>query len=150
MAFKIDRKDIDRLSKRFKVAPEVVKKRVSDIISTSVISIENNARARAPLGLTYGLKGSIYSTPYNSNVGAEVGARVFYAPFVEFGTGPGPGDSFQIPVYRNLNMNSLEAYAQTFKRNNGNVVNLPHRPFLFNSASEELYKMVNSIKKIKI
>lgn len=146
MAFKIDRKDIDILSKRFKVAPEVIKKRVSDIISTSVISIENNARARAPLGLTYGLKGSIYSTPYNSNVGAEVGARIFYSPFVEFGT----GNSFQIPVYRNLNMTSLEAYAQTFKRNNGKVVNLPHRPFLFNSASEELYKMVNSIKKIKI
>jgi phage gpG-like protein len=150
MAFTIDRKDIDRLSNRLKVATDVIKKQVGDIISTSVLSIENNARARAPLGKTYGLKGSIYSTPYNANVGATVGARVFYSPFVEFGTGPGPGNSFQIPVYRNLNMNSLEAYAQTFKRNNGNVVNLPHRPFLFNSASEELYKMVNSIKKIKI
>jgi phage gpG-like protein len=146
MAFKIDRTDIDRLSNRFKVAPEVIKNKVADIISTSVISIENNARARAPLGKTYGLKGSIYSTPYNSNVGASVGARVFYSPFVEFGTGPG----FQIPVYRNLNMSNLEVYAQTFKRNNGKVVNLPHRPFLFNSASEELYKMANSIKKIKI
>ena len=150
MAFTIDRKDIDRLSNRLKVATDVIKKQVGDIISTSVLGIENNARARAPLGKTYGLKGSIYSTPYNANVGATVGARVFYSPFVEFGTGPGPGNSFQIPVYRNLNMNSLEAYAQTFKRNNGNVVNLPHRPFLFNSASEELYKMVNSIKKIKI
>jgi phage gpG-like protein len=150
MAFTIDRKDIDRLSNRLKVATDVIKKQVGDIISTSVLSIENNARARAPLGKTYGLKGSIYSTPYNANVGATVGARVFYSPFVEFGTGPGPGNSFQIPVYRNLNMNSLEAYAQTFKRNNGNVVNLPHRPFLFNSASEELYKIVNSIKKIKI
>lgn len=146
MAFKIDRTDIDRLSNRFKVAPEVIKKKVADIISTSVISIENNARARAPLGKTYGLKGSIYSTPYNANVGASVGAGIFYSPFVEFGT----GGSFQIPVYRNLNMTSLEAYAQTFKRNNGKVVNLPHRPFLFNSASEELYKMANSIKKIKI
>ena len=150
MAFTIDRRDVDRLSNRLKVATDVIKKQVGDIISTSVLSIENNARARAPLGKTYGLKGSIYSTPYNANVGATVGARVFYSPFVEFGTGPGPGNSFQIPVYRNLNMNSLEAYAQTFKRNNGNVVNLPHRPFLFNSASEELYKMVNSIKKIKI
>lgn len=150
MAFTIDRRDVDRLSNRLKVATDVIKKQVADIISTSVLSIENNARARAPLGKTYGLKGSIYSTPYNANVGATVGARVFYSPFVEFGTGPGPGNSFQIPVYRNLNMNSLEAYAQTFKRNNGNVVNLPHRPFLFNSASEELYKMVNSIKKIKI
>jgi len=146
MAFKIDRTDIDRLSNRFKVAPEVIKKKVADIISTSVISIENNARARAPLGKTYGLKGSIYSTPYNANVGASVGARIFYSPFVEFGT----GGSFQIPVYRNLNMTNLEAYAQTFKRNNGKVVNLPHRPFLFNSASEELYKMATSIKKIKI
>lgn len=146
MSFKIDRTDIDRLSNRFKVAPEAVKKQVHEIINLSVRSIEKNARNRAPIGLTGNLRGSIFSTPYNSTVGAVVGAGIYYSPFVEFGT----GNSFQIPVYRNLNMSSLEGYAQTFKRNNGNVVNLPYRPFLFNSASEELYKMVNSIKKIKI
>jgi phage gpG-like protein len=146
MSFRIEYKGIDRLSKRFKAAPEEVKKKVHDIINLTVLSIENNARARAPLGETYGLKGSIYSTPYSGSYGAVVGARIYYSPFVEFGTGPG----FQIPVYRNLNMTSLEGYANTFKRNKGNVVNLPHRPFLFNTASEELYKMVNTIKKIKI
>lgn len=146
MSFKIDRTDIDRLSNRFKVAPEVVKKQVHEIINLSVIAIAKNARNIVHVGKTGNLRGSIYSTPYNATVGAEVGARIFYSPFVEFGT----GNDFQIPVYKNLNMSSLEGYAQTFKRNNGNVVNLPYRPFLFNSASEELYKMVNSIKKIKI
>ena len=151
MSFSIDKtKSITNLSKRLKQAPHEITKQVQAIINASVQTIERNAESRAPLGKTGRLKGSIYSTPFNMNTGASVGSRVFYSPFVEFGTGPGPGNSFQIPVYRNLSMNKLEAYAQTFKRNNGNVVNLPHRPFLFNSASEELYKMVNSIKKIKI
>ena len=151
MSFSIDKsKSVTNLSKRLKEAPHVITQQIQKIINESVIAIERNAEARAPLGKTGKLKGSIYSTPYTMNAGAKVGSSVFYSPFVEFGTGPGPGDAFQIPVYRNLNMNQLEGYAQTFKRNNGNVVNLPHRPFLFNSASEELYKMVNKIKKIKI
>ena len=147
MSFSIDKSSsITNLSKRLKEAPNVITQKVQAIINQSVINIENNARARAPMGETYKLKGSIYSTPYNMNAGAKVGSTAYYSPFVEFGTGP----SFQIPYYRNLNMNKLEGYAQTFKRNNGNVVNLPHRPFLFLSASEELYKMVSKIKKIKI
>lgn len=153
MSFTINKsKSVTSLSKRLKEAPYLVTQQVQKIINESVIAIENNARARAPLGKTGQLKASIYSMPYNMNVGAKVGSkghmgrRANYSPFVEFGTGP----SFQIPYYRNLNMNKLEGYAQTFKRNNGNVVNLPHRPFLFLSASEELYKMVNQIKKIKI
>jgi phage gpG-like protein len=151
MSFTINKSaSVTNLSKRLKEAPNVITQQVQKIINESVIAIENNARNRAPLGKTGQLKASIYSTPYNMNAGAKVGSRAFYSPFVEFGTGPGPGDSFQIPVYRNLNMNQLEGYARTFKRNNGNVVNLPHRPFLFNSASEELYKMVSKIKKIKI
>jgi phage gpG-like protein len=147
MSFSIDKsKSITNLSKRLKEAPNVITQKVQAIINQSVINIENNARARAPYGETYKLKGSIYSTPYNMNAGARVGSSVYYSPFVEFGT----GSSFNIPSYRNLNKAKLEVYANTFKRNNGNVVNLPHRPFLFNSASEELYKMVNQIKKIKI
>ena len=37
------------------------------------------------------------------SAGAKVGSTAYYSPFVEFGTGP----SFQIPYYRNLNMNKL-------------------------------------------
>lgn len=147
MSFSIDKSSsITNLSKRLKEAPNVITQKVQAIINQSVLNIENNARARAPMGETYKLKGSIYSTPYNKSSGAKVGSTAYYSPFVEFGT----GNEFQIPYYRNLNMNQLEGYAQTFKRSNGNLVNLPHRPFLFLSASEELYKMVNQIKKIKI
>jgi phage gpG-like protein len=147
MSFSIDKsKSVTNLSKRLKEAPHAITQQIQKIINESVLNIERNAEARAPLGKTGKLKGSIYSTPYTMNAGAKVGSRVFYSPFVEFGT----GNDFQIPVYRNLSMNKLEGYAQTFKRSNGNLVNLPHRPFLFNSASEELYKMVSKIKKIKI
>ena len=153
MSFTINKTaSVTNLSKRLKEAPNVITQQVQKIINESVITIENNARARAPQGKTGLLKASIYSTPYNMNAGARVGSggrmgrQSNYSPFVEFGT----GNDFQIPVYRNLSMNKLEAYALSFKRSNGNLVNLPHRPFLFLSASEELYKMVNKIKKIKI
>jgi hypothetical protein len=155
MSFTINKTaSVTNLSKRLKEAPHLITQQVQKIINESVITIENNARARAPLGQVNGgkLKASIYSTPYTMNAGARVGSRGYmgrrsnYSPFVEFGT----GNEFQIPVYRNLSMNKLEAYALSFKRSNGNLVNLPHRPFLFLSASEELYKMVNKIKKIKI
>lgn len=149
MSFSIDKsKSVTNLSKRLKEAPHVITQQIQKIINESVITIENNARSRAPKAQVNGgrLKASIYSTPYNMNAGAKVGSKAYYSAFVEFGT----GNDFQIPVYRNLSMNKLEGYAQTFKRSNGNLVNLPHRPFLFNSASEELYKMVSKIKKIKI
>ncbi len=153
MSFSIDKSNsVTILSKRLKEAPFAITQQIQKIINESVITIERNAEKRAPRGKTGLLKASIYSTPYTMNAGAKVGSkgrmgrRSNYSPFVEFGT----GNDFQIPVYRNLNMNQLEGYAQTFKRSNGNLVNLPHRPFLFNSASEELYKMVNKIKKIKI
>ena len=153
MSFTINKTaSVTNLSKRLKEAPHLITQQVQKIINESVVTIENNARARAPLGKTGKLKASIYSTPYNMNAGAKVGSKGYmgrrsnYSPFVEFGT----GNDFQIPVYRNLSMNQLEGYALSFKRSNGNLVNLPHRPFLFLSASEELYKMVNKIKKIKI
>lgn len=153
MSFTIDKsKSVTSLSKRLKEAPHVITQQIQKIINESVLTIERNAEKRAPQGKTGLLKASIYSTPYTMNAGARVGSggrmgrQSNYSPFVEFGT----GNDFQIPVYRNLSMNKLEGYAQTFKRSNGNLVNLPHRPFLFNSASEELYKMVSKIKKIKI
>jgi hypothetical protein len=155
MSFTINKTaSVTNLSKRLKEAPHLITQQIQKIINESVLEIESKARARAPLGQVNGgkLKASIYSTPYTMNAGAKVGSKGYmgrksnYSPFVEFGT----GNDFQIPVYRNLSMNKLEAYALSFKRSNGNLVNLPHRPFLFNSASEELYKMVSKIKKIKI
>lgn len=112
MSFSINKTaSITNLSKRLKTAPHLITQQVQKIINESVITIENNARKRAPLGKVNGgrLKASIYSTPYNMNAGAKVGSSAYYSPFVEFGTGP----SFQIPVYRNLSMNKLEGYAQT-------------------------------------
>lgn len=153
MSFTINKTaSVTNLSKRLKEAPHLITQQIQKIINESVLEIESKARARAPLGKTGQLKASIYSTPYNMNAGAKVGSKGYmgrrsnYSAFVEFGT----GNDFQIPMYRNLSMNQLEGYALTFKRSNGNLVNLPHRPFLFNSASEELYKMVSKIKKIKI
>ena len=46
-------------------------------------------------------------------------------------------------------MNDLEAYALTFKKNK-KFIGMPYRPYMFNSYSEVLGKMVNKIKKIRI
>ena len=49
----------------------------------------------------------------------------------------------------NINMNDLEAYAFTFKKNK-KFIGMPYKPYMFNSYSEVLGKMVNKIKKIRI
>ena len=90
------------------------------------------------------------NTSYSSNqltgTVAFGGQAAPYAPYVEFGTGD---FGFGIPVYPNINMSDLESYALSFKKNK-KFIGMPYRPYMFNSYSEVLTKMVNKIKKIRI
>ena len=83
------------------------------IINDSVKEISNAAKAKVPIktGL---LKNSIGFSTYKQGVGASVYADTRYAAYVEFGTGD---FGFGIPVYSNINMNDLEHYALSFKKN---------------------------------
>ena len=133
------------LLKKLQQAPETIQAETVKIINDSVKEISNAAKAKVPVKTGH-LKSTIGYTAYQENIGATVYADARYAPYVEFGTGD---MGFGIPVYSNLDMNELEGYALTFKKNK-KFIGMPYRPFMFNSYSEVLGKMVNKIKKIRI
>ena len=133
------------LVKKLQQAAEKIQTETVTIINDSVKEISNAAKAKVPYKTGH-LKQSIGYTMYQENIGATVYANARYAPYVEFGTGD---FGFGIPVYPNINMSDLESYALTFKKNK-KFIGMPYRPYMFNSYSEVLGKMVNKIKKIRI
>ena len=143
--FNVSIKGGDALLRKLQKATETIQIETVKIINESVKEISNAAKARVPVKTGY-LKGTIGYTTYQEGEGATVYANARYAPYVEFGTGD---YGFGIPVYPNVDMSELEAYALTFKRKK-QTVGMPYRPFMFNSYSEVLGKMVNKIKKIRI
>lgn len=80
------------------------------------------------------LKGGMYREVKGLN--GEVGNNRHYSPYVEFGT----GGMVDVPK-------GLESYAIQFKGDGIKQVNLPARPFLFNSAFEETQEMIKRMKK---
>ena len=135
----------DALVRKLQKATQTIQIETVKIINESVKEISVAAKAKVPVKTGY-LKGTIGYTTYQEGEGATVYADAHYAPYVEFGTGD---FGFGIPVYPNVNMSELEAYALTFKRNK-KTIGMPYRPFMFNSYSVVLSKMVNKIKKIRI
>jgi HK97 gp10 family phage protein len=141
---------LKELKSRFKQAPQTIETQVKKIIDESVIDMQNRAKRHVPVD-TGALRASITHRPFNYQTGALLMAgnnsTVKYAPYVEFGT----GYKFQIPAYPNVNLNDLEAYAFTFKKNNPKKqVNLPHRPYMFLAYYEVYSNMIKRIKGIKI
>jgi HK97 gp10 family phage protein len=143
--FNVSIKGGDALVRKLQKATETIQIETVKIINESVKEISVAAKAKVPVKTGY-LKGTIGYTKYQEGEGATVYADAHYAAYVEFGTGD---FGFGIPVYPNVDMGELEAYALTFKRNK-KTIGMPYRPFMFNSYSEVLSKMVNKIKKIRI
>jgi len=148
--FKLTTTGITELKNRFKQAPNVVETQIKKIIDQSVIEMQNRAKRHVPVK-TSKLQSSITHRAFNFKTGALLMAgnktSVRYAGYVEFGT----GSKFQIPVYPNINMSELEAYAFTFKKSNPKKqVNLPHRPYMFLAYYEVYSNMIKRIKDIKI
>ncbi len=137
---------VDAIIRKINAAPQKVAEESVKIINDSVKEIYNAAKARVPEGKTKVLKNSIGFTTYAQGVGASVFASAYYAAYVEFGT----GSSYGIPPYKNINRSDLEAYALTFKVREDEIIGRPYRPYMFNSYSEVLGKMINKIKKISI
>ena len=156
--FKVSIYGVDQIIKRFDAAPQSMYNQSKAIIDETVNEMATKAYQKAsnlPIinpnskyKRTNKLANSIRQTKYSPGKGASVSAgnaSVKYAAYVEFGTGQG----FGIPVYPNINMNDLEGYALSFKKNK-KFIGMPYRPYMFNSYSEVLGKMVNKIKKIRI
>ena len=121
----------------------------NDIINetnASALKIQSEAKKNAPANFGT-LRGSIH---LKEDGGIDkkvyiVGSDLLYAPYVEFGT----GTRFQIPVYQNLNMSDLEAYALTFKKSK-KVIGVPYRPYMFSAYSEVFTSMIKKLKSVKI
>jgi HK97 gp10 family phage protein len=138
---------VDAIIKRFDAAPQKMMDESKLIIDAAVIEIAAKAKQEVPVK-TGALRGSIRHAKYQPGKGASVSAgntNIRYAPYVEFGT----GTRFQIPVYQNVNMADLEAYALTFKKSK-KVIGVPYRPYMFSSYSEVFTSMIKKLKSVKI
>jgi HK97 gp10 family phage protein len=138
---------VDAIIKRFDAAPQKMMDESKLIIDAAVIEIAAKAKQVVPVK-TNALKNSIRHSKYQPGKGASVSAgntNVRYAPYVEFGT----GTRFQIPVYQNVNMADLEAYALTFKKSK-KVIGVPYRPYMFSAYSEVFTSMIKKLKSVKI
>ena len=137
----------DAIIKRLNAAPKKMMEESKLIIDAAVIEMAAKAKQEVPVK-TSALKNSIRHSKYQPGKGASVSAgnvNVRYAPYVEFGT----GTRFQIPVYQNVNMADLEAYALTFKKSK-KVIGVPYRPYMFSSYSEVFTSMIKKLKSVKI
>ena len=137
----------DAIIKRLEAAPQKMFEESKLIIDAAVIEIAAKAKQQVAVK-TGALKASIRHAKYQPGVGASVSAgntNVRYAPYVEFGT----GTRFQIPVYQNVNMADLEAYALTFKKSK-KVIGVPYRPYMFSAYSEVFTSMIKKLKSVKI
>jgi HK97 gp10 family phage protein len=138
---------VDAIIKRFDAAPQKMMEESKLIIDAAVIEIAAKAKQQVAVK-TGALKASIRHAKYQPGKGASVSAgntNVRYAPYVEFGT----GTRFQIPVYQNVNMADLEAYALTFKKSK-KVIGVPYRPYMFSAYSEVFTSMIKKLKSVKI
>jgi HK97 gp10 family phage protein len=138
---------VDAIIKRFDAAPQKMMDESKLIIDAAVIEIAAKAKQEVPVK-TGALRASIRHAKYQPGKGASVSAgntNIRYAPYVEFGT----GTRFQIPVYQNVNMADLEAYALTFKKSK-KVIGVPYRPYMFSSYSEVFTSMIKKLKSVKI
>ena len=100
----------------------------------AVTQTELKAKQRVPVDNSP-LKTSIYHDMDYPKILGEVGAKEFYAPFVEFGT----GTNVEVP-------NGYEDFAMKFYVN-GKGTLMP-RPFLIPAFLEEKQKFVQNIKNL--
>ena len=141
---------VDAIIKRFDAAPQKMMDESKLIIDAAVIEIAAKAKQEVPVSSLskVHLKDTIRHSKFVVGKGASVSAgntNIRYAPYVEFGT----GTRFQIPVYQNVNMAELEAYALTFKKSK-KVIGVPYRPYMFSSYSEVFTSMLKKLKSVKI
>jgi phage gpG-like protein len=134
----VDLKEIDQKMKRlFKISKQELSTEVG-IWGTTTTRL---AKERVPKDTNHLMK-SISGRREGDQ--AVVEAKANYAPYVEFGTG------------RNVDLSELDElkiprkYADEFKGKGKREVNLPARPYLYNSAREALRDMLSNMnRKIK-
>ena len=136
---KITSTGITRLAKSLRAMAPEMEKVVEAEIAATAIDIERTAAQWAPNDLSF-LRQSIKAEKRLS-MEWQVSAQVYYAPFVEFGT----GTEVKIPK-------GLERYARQFKRPRPvkREVNLPARPFFFPAYRKGVKELNDRLGKLLV
>ena len=116
-----------------------------DEVNKSVLNVERNTKKNLVVKLDRSL-GRLVSSYHNRaatgrKLEGDVYSNLFYAPFVEFGTGT---EVFNNPDYSFTA--EEKQYASQFKRGPGR--NVPAKPALFPAWEQERPKFINAVKKL--
>ena len=135
MSFSLNIKGIKGVQDALKRKEKAVTTGLDFEMNAYVIDIEAAATRKAPVDTGKLRQGFFIDTSKKLN--KSVGNSKEYAPYVEFGT----GTLVNVPK-------GLEEYAMRFKGKGIKKVNLPARPFLFNSQRELLPKFLKRINNL--
>lgn len=135
MSFSLNIKGIKGVQDALKRKEKAVTTELDLEMNAYVIDIEAAATRKAPVDTGKLRQGFFIDTSKKLN--KSVGNSKEYAAYVEFGTGA----LVNVPK-------GLEEYAMKFKGKGIRKVNLPARPFLFNSQRELLPKFLKRIKNL--
>jgi HK97 gp10 family phage protein len=133
---------IDQVKANAIAYKEEKQKAIQAIVAESALTIQNNARTRAPVD-TGRLRSSISSNFLDDGYVAEIIAATFYAGFVEWGTSPHfPPPSALSGWARRHGMAGKEFVIARGIAKKGT----PAQPFLFPAFEQERNKFVEKIK----
>lgn len=128
---------LDRIEKYDKA----LKQDLVQVLDEGAVSISDRARASAPQGLTGRLKASIsadVSAPYSKVISADI----YYAAFVEFGTGSMVFDNdagFSFTP-------EMKEFAKEFYVNGKG--RMPAQPYMFPALEEGKRQIIERVKKL--
>lgn len=137
----VDPIDLKELESKMKRLFKLSKQELSNEVGTWGLTTQRLAKERVPKDNNDLMK-SIKAQRKGDEAVVEAGMK--YAPYVEFGTG------------RTVDLSELDelgipqSYAAQFKGKGIKEVNLPARPYLYNSARQALHEMLSNMnRKIK-
>lgn len=135
---KINQKDLNELNRKLQFLKSVDSSILPTELGRTALEISREAKNIAPVD-TGGLRQSI--TPVISGKTVSVTVKKNYAPYVEFGTGS------KVDLTDMLALGIPSSYAAQFKGKGIKKINLPARPFLFNSARKGLQMLLLRLTK---
>ena len=137
----VDPIDLKELESKMKSLFKLSKKELSNEVGTWGLTTQRLAKERVPKDNNDLMK-SIKAQRKGDEAVVEAGMK--YAPYVEFGTGR------NVDLFELDELGIPQSYAAQFKGKGIKEVNLPARPYLYNSARQALHEMLSNMnRKIK-
>lgn len=135
----VDPIDLKELESKMKSLFKLSKQELSNEVGVWGLTTQRLAKERVPRD-TGDLMKSIKAQREGDQAVVEAGMK--YAPYVEFGTGR------EVDLSELKELGIPESYADKFRGKK--EVNLPARPYLYNSARQALHEMLSNMnRKIK-